>query len=98
MGRVLGRTLGHGKLDVALGPTKPYAPGPISNRDVSTAYILPSFFSLAALLIKINQFLSSKVVSKDEVDLDDLQKSISVILDTFDVEVTVVIPLHTFFC
>ncbi len=98
MGRVLECcALGHGKLDVALNPaTNPDAPIPISIYDGIKAYILPSFFSLAALLIKINQFLLSMIVRIDEVDEDGIRSNNLAIPDTYDAKVTAV--LHFFYC
>ena len=92
MARALGRALGHGKPEDAIDPTNPDAPIPVTNWSERLAYVLPSFFSLAALLIKINNFLKSKAVSVVEVDVDGRQHTRLVIPDTYDAEVTAVIP------
>jgi hypothetical protein len=89
--QILARALGQRRIDVS-DLTYLDGPEPIADWKDGMAYVLPSYFSLAALLIKINTYLQSQAIAVDEVDAEGNITPVYVIPEKFDAAVTAVIP------
>ncbi len=85
VGRIMQRAFGQHDIRDS-DPTNPDARNHIEVWSEITVYGLPLFCSVAALLIKLNYFLSSKLISTEEVDEDGNATKNMVMLDLFDAE------------